>query len=120
MSDTNTETNILPEDYTPREIAVNDLGSQTLEDAFEASMVQVEDGQLVAGSVVKIDREEVLLDIGFKSEGVIPRKELSIRNDVPPSELVSLGDQLEALVIQKEDKEGSSIACPAPGDCLGW
>tara|TARA_Y100000591_G_C21762599_1_gene660928 strand:- start:54 stop:1271 length:1218 start_codon:yes stop_codon:yes gene_type:complete len=72
-------------------------------------MVQVEDGQLVAGSVVKIDREEVLLDIGFKSEGVIPRKELSIRNDVPPSELVSLGDQLEALVIQKEDKEGRLI-----------
>ena len=111
MSDTNTdtETNLLPEDYTPREIAVNDLGSQTLDDAFDASMVQVEDGQLVAGSVVKIDREEVLLDIGFKSEGVIPRKELSIRNDVPPSELVSLGDQLEALVIQKEDKDGRLI-----------
>ena len=109
MSDTNTETNLFPEDYTPREIAVNDLGSQTLDDAFDASMVQVEDGQLVAGSVVKIDREEVLLDIGFKSEGVIPRKELSIRNDVPPSELVSLGDQLEALVIQKEDKEGRLI-----------
>ena len=111
MSDTNTdtETNPFPEDYTPREIAVNDLGSQTLDDAFDASMVQVEDGQLVAGSVVKIDREEVLLDIGFKSEGVIPRKELSIRNDVPPSELVSLGDQLEALVIQKEDKEGRLI-----------
>ncbi|MEC8975026.1 MAG: 30S ribosomal protein S1, partial [Actinomycetota bacterium] len=80
-----------------------------LEDAFEASMVQVEDGQLVAGSVVKIDREEVLLDIGFKSEGVIPRKELSIRNDIPPSEIVSLGDQLEALVIQKEDKDGRLI-----------
>ena len=111
MSDTNTETesNLLPEDYTPREIAVNDLGSQTLDDAFNASMVQVDYGQLVAGSVVKIDREEVLLDIGFKSEGVIPRKELSIRNDVPPSELVSLGDQLEALVIQKEDKEGRLI-----------
>jgi len=111
MSDTNTDTenNLLPEDYTPREIAVNDLGNQTLDDAFEASMVQVEDGQLVAGSVVKIDREEVLLDIGFKSEGVIPRKELSIRNDVPPSELVSLGDQIEALVIQKEDKEGRLI-----------
>ena len=111
MSDTNTdtETNSLPEDYTLREIAVNDLGSQTLDDAFAASMVQVEDGQLVAGSVVKIDREEVLLDIGFKSEGVIPRKELSIRNDIPPSELVSLGDQLEALVIQKEDKEGRLI-----------
>ncbi|MDG1845755.1 MAG: 30S ribosomal protein S1 [Acidimicrobiales bacterium] len=111
MSDKNvdTKTDEILEGYTPREIAVNDLGDQTLDDAFAASMVQVEDGQLVAGSVVKVDRDEVLLDIGFKSEGVIPRKELSIRNDVPPSELVSLGDQLEALVIQKEDKEGRLI-----------
>ena len=69
MSDTNTdtETSLLPEDYTPREIAVNDLDGQTLEDAFEASMVQVEDGQLVAGSVVKIGREAVVLDFGFQT-----------------------------------------------------
>ena len=72
-------------------------------------MVQVEDGQLVAGTVVKVDREEALLDIGFKSEGVIPRRELSIRNDVSVDELVSVGDQIEALVIQKEDKEGRLI-----------
>ena len=84
MSDTNTETesNLLPEDYTLPEIAVNDLGSQTLDDAFEASMVQVEDGQLVAGSVVKIDREEVPLDIGLNPKVLSLRKELSIRNDV--------------------------------------
>ena len=72
-------------------------------------MDQVEEGQLVAGTVVKVDREEALLDIGFKSEGVIPRRELSIRNDVSVDELVSVGDQIEALVIQKEDKEGRLI-----------
>ncbi|MEC7844029.1 MAG: 30S ribosomal protein S1 [Actinomycetota bacterium] len=109
MSTTETEKEEIIEGYTPREIAVNDLGDKSLDDAFSESMVQVEDGQLVSGTVVKVDREEALLDIGFKSEGVIPRRELSIRNDVSVDELVSLGDQIEALVIQKEDKEGRLI-----------
>jgi len=109
MSTTETETNETPESYTPREIAVNDLGDKSLDDAFSESMVQVEDGQLVSGTVVKVDREEALLDIGFKSEGVIPKRELSIRNDVSVDELVNVGDQIQALVIQKEDKEGRLI-----------
>jgi len=58
---------------------------------------------------VKVDRDEVLLDIGYKSEGVIPAKELSIRQDVDPSEVVKVGDHIEALVLQKEDKEGRLI-----------
>ena len=52
-------------------------------------MVDVEDGQIVEGTVVKVDKDEVLLDIGYKSEGVIPARELSIRNDVDPNEIVS-------------------------------
>ena len=58
---------------------------------------------------MKIDRDEVLLDIGYKSEGVIPTKELSIRHDVDPNAVVQLGDEIEALVLQKEDKEGRLI-----------
>jgi len=58
---------------------------------------------------VRIDRDEVLLDIGYKSEGVIPIKELSIRHDVDPDEVVKVGDEIEALVLQKEDKEGRLI-----------
>ena len=109
MSTIETESNATSDGYTPREIAVNDLDGKTLEEAFADSMVEVEDGQLVAGTVVKVDREEALLDIGFKSEGVIPRRELSLRNDVSVDELVSVGDQIEALVIQKEDKDGRLI-----------
>ncbi len=109
MSTTETEKNESIEGYTPREIAVNDLEGKSLDDAFAESMVQVEDGQLVTGTVVKVDREEALLDIGFKSEGVIPRRELSIRNDVSVDELVNVGDQIQALVIQKEDKDGRLI-----------
>ena len=91
--------------YTPRQIIANDLEG-SLDDAYAASMVVVDDGQLVTGTVVRVDRDEVLLDIGYKSEGVIPSRELSIRNDIDPGEIVSIGDELEALVLQKEDKEG--------------
>jgi small subunit ribosomal protein S1 len=95
--------------YTPRQVTEDDLGGMSLEEAYAASMVEVEDGQIVEGTVVKVDRDEVLLDIGYKSEGVIPSRELSIRNDVDPSEIVSMGDKIEALVLQKEDKEGRLV-----------
>jgi small subunit ribosomal protein S1 len=95
--------------YIPRAITEDDLSGSSLEDAMVGTIVEFEDGDLVEGTVVKIDRDEVLLDIGFKSEGVIPVRELSIRNDVDPSEIVSLGDKVEALVLQKEDKEGRLI-----------
>ena len=92
--------------YIPRQITENDVADAELDAAYSASMVTVEDGQLVEGVVVKIDRDEVLLDIGYKAEGVIPSRELSIRNDADPFDIVGMGESIEALVIQKEDKEG--------------
>jgi small subunit ribosomal protein S1 len=87
------------EDYTPEELI----------QAMEASLRDFKDGDIMEGVVVKIDRDEILLDIGYKSEGVIPSKELSIRHDVDPNEVVKVGDRIEALVLQKEDKEGRLI-----------
>jgi len=95
--------------YVPRAIVEDDLAGQPLEDVMAGTIVEFDDGDVVEGTVVKIDRDEVLLDIGFKSEGVIPARELSIRNDVHPEEIVSLGDHVEALVLQKEDKEGRLV-----------
>jgi small subunit ribosomal protein S1 len=86
-----------------------DLTPEELVDAVEASLRDFKDGDIVDGTVVKIDRDEVLLDIGYKSEGVIPAKELSIRHDIDPNEVVHVGDRIEALVLQKEDKEGRLI-----------
>ena len=94
--------------YTPRKVTENDL-DKPFSEAIEGTLVEVEDGQVVHGTVVKIDRDEVLLDIGYKSEGVIPSRELSIRHDVDPNEIVKLGERVEALVLQKEDKEGRLI-----------
>jgi small subunit ribosomal protein S1 len=96
-------------EYTPRQVVVDDLGGMSLEDAIAGTIVEFDDGDIVKGTVVKVDKDEVLLDIGFKSEGVIPARELSIRHDVDPHEVVNEGDQIEALVLQKEDKEGRLI-----------
>jgi small subunit ribosomal protein S1 len=90
-------------------VAQEDLTPEELVKAIEESLKDFKDGDLVEGTVVKVDRDEVLLDIGYKSEGVIPAKELSIRQDVDPSEVVKVGDHVEALVLQKEDKEGRLI-----------
>ncbi|GHD15572.1 30S ribosomal protein S1 [Nocardiopsis kunsanensis] len=94
---------------TPQ-VAVDDIGS---EEAFLAAIDETikyfNDGDIVEGTIVKVDRDEVLLDIGYKTEGVIPSRELSIKHDVDPSEVVAVGDQVEALVLQKEDKEGRLI-----------
>jgi small subunit ribosomal protein S1 len=95
--------------YTPREVVSDDLGEMSFDEAIAGTIVEFDDGDIVRGTVVKVDKDEVLLDIGFKSEGVIPNRELSIRNDVDPSEVVSLGEEIEALVLQKEDKEGRLV-----------
>src|SRR6201993_708567 len=96
-------------EYHPRQVVVDDLGGTSLEDAIAGTIVEFEDGDIVKGTVVKVDKDEVLLDIGFKSEGVIPARELTIRHDVDPHEIVTLGEKIEALVLQKEDKEGRLI-----------
>ena len=89
------------------EIAINDIGSEEdLLAAIDSTIKNFNDGDIVEGVIVKVDRDEVLLDIGYKTEGVIPSRELSIKHDVDPSEVVSVGDEVEALVLQKEDKEG--------------
>jgi small subunit ribosomal protein S1 len=92
------------------QIAVNDIGSEEeLLAAIDATIKNFNDGDIVEGVIVKVDRDEVLLDIGYKTEGVIPSRELAIKHDVDPSEVVSVGDEVEALVLQKEDKEGRLI-----------
>ncbi len=92
---------------TVPQIAVNDIGTkEDFINAVDSTIKNFDDGDLVTGVVVRIDRDEVLLDIGYKTEGVIPSRELSIKKDVDPDDVVETGDSIEALVITKEDKEG--------------
>ncbi|CAN5648612.1 hypothetical protein BH18ACT15_BH18ACT15_15090 [soil metagenome] len=94
--------------YAGGTIVENDVGEsqEELMAAIEATIKAFGEGDIMAGTVVKIEKDEVLVDIGFKSEGFIPLRELSIRNDVDPTEVVSVGDEIEALVLEKEDQDG--------------
>jgi len=76
---------------------------------YDATIHPFGEGDVVSGNVVRIDKDEVLVDIGYKSEGVIPSNELSIRKSVDPSAEVELGEQVDALVLTKEDQEGRLI-----------
>jgi len=87
----------------------DDLSAEDFAAAVERTVVQLKEGTLVTGIIVRVDPDEVLVDIGYKSEGVIPAKELSIRNSVNPSEFAKVGDPVEALVLQMEDAEGRLI-----------
>jgi small subunit ribosomal protein S1 len=90
-------------------IDFEDISDEEMNQMIDGTLTDFDEGDLIDGTVVKIEHDEVLVDIGFKSEGVIPARELSIRKDADPSEVVSLGDKLEALVLQKEDKDGRLI-----------
>ncbi len=87
----------------------DDLSAEDFAAAVERTVVELKEGTLVTGTIVRVDPDEVLVDIGYKSEGVIPAKELSIRNAVNPAELAKVGDPVEALVLQMEDAEGRLI-----------
>ena len=76
---------------------------------YDLTMVNLNDGDVVKGKVVKIDKDEILVDVGFKSEGVIPLSELSIRNDVKPEDILKVDDEIEIMVLQKEDQDGRLI-----------
>ena len=88
---------------------MDDVSDDELNQLIDETITNFDEGDLVTGTVVKIEHDEVLLDIGFKSEGVIPVRELTIRKDADPEDLVALGETIEAMVLQKEDKEGRLI-----------
>jgi small subunit ribosomal protein S1 len=76
---------------------------------YDATLQAFEEGDVVTGNVVRIDKDEVLIDIGYKSEGVIPSNELSIRKSVDPKDEVEMGEEVDALVLTKEDQDGRLI-----------
>lgn len=94
---------------TGEQIVENDVSDDEFEALLEGTMKVIEEGKIVEGVVVRVDPDEVLLDFQYKSEGVIPARELSIKMDVDPNEVVATGDVIEALVMDKEDEEGRVV-----------
>src|ERR1700759_3411129 len=90
-------------------VLATDPESGELVPDYESTFPEINEGQVVNGTVVRVDKDEVLVDIGYKSEGVIPVAELSIRRSVNPADEVGVGDDIAALVLTKEDAEGRLI-----------
>jgi small subunit ribosomal protein S1 len=101
-NDTTTETDTIEAGWVRAE-------DGTLVPDYDATIPVINEGEVVRGTVVRVDKDEVLVDIGYKSEGVIPVSELSIRRSVNPADEVQLGDEIDALVMTKEDSEGRLI-----------
>ena len=79
---------------------------------YDATILTFEEGDIVTGTVVRVDKDEVLVDIGYKSEGVVPANELSIRKSVDPAEEVSVGDIVDALAMVAGQKVRKVIVVP--------
>jgi len=86
----------------------DDIGDD-FEKAIEATVLEFREGDIVEGTIVSVDSEGALVDIGYKSEGFIPTRELSIRNNIDPESTVAIGDRVESVVLDKEDDEGRLI-----------
>jgi len=76
---------------------------------YDLTIISFNEGDILKGKVVKIEKDEVLIDVGYKSEGVIPISELSIRNNVKPEEILTIEDVIDIMVLQKEDQDGRLV-----------
>src|SRR5437660_11177233 len=93
-----------PQSTGPAQVAINDIGSaDDFLAAIEGTIKEFNDGDIVEGVIVRVDRDEVLLDIGYKTESVIPSREQSIKHDVAPNDAVKVGDETEDFVLQRVD-----------------
>ncbi len=97
---------IIKEVFTTMVNAENLKGELTFAEAFEESLVTLNTGQIVTGTVVKVTPTEVYVDLGFKSEGIIPADELSEDPDVKPEDVVKMGEEVEVFVVRVNDAEG--------------
>ncbi len=90
-------------------------GSPRFAELFEQSLRQVKEGELVRGTVLSVDEDNVQVDIGFKSEGLIPTWEFM---DEDGTLLVKVGDVVDVLVEDAEDEEGRIVLSKEKADRL--
>ena len=83
------------------------MSPESLEEAYDNSIKAFTDGEIVKGVVVDVTRDEVMIDIGFKSEGYIPASEFDTgENDLPA---VQVGDEIDVYIVRREDAEGQIV-----------
>lgn len=90
--------------------AKEEMSEQELRMAqYDETFVTLHPGQIVEGKVVKVSPDEVLVDIGYKSEGVIPANEMGLAPGQTPEDVVEQGQDIDVYVLKVEDAEGSVL-----------
>lgn len=100
-----------------KQVAINDIG--TAEDfmaAIDATVKTFKSGDLIFGTVVQISREGVLLDIGLKTEGYVPKGEVTTRKDVDIYDIIKIGEEVEAVVLNFNKEEERYILSLKDGE----
>lgn len=83
--------------------------NQTFEQMLNESLVTLHTGDIVKGTVIQIVNGEVSVNLGYKSDGLIPRGEFSDNSDVNPSEILKEGDEIEVFVVRVNDGDGNVL-----------
>ncbi len=81
---------------------------------YEETLADIEEGSIVRGSIVQITDTEVLIDIGYKSEGTIPLKEFKTVTGAPMD--IKVGDQIDVYLESTEDEEGLVVLSKEKAD----
>lgn len=88
---------------------------------MEKGIPKLRRGSIVSGTVVQVRDNEVLVDVGAKSEGIIPLNELSYRGFNDPSEVVEAGQEIQVMVLKPENEEGHPVLSKKRADRrLAW
>lgn len=79
----------------------------SFKEAFESSLVTLQTGQIVKGKIVAFNNAEVFVDLGFKSDGIIPMDQYTDDPDFNPASSIKVGDEIDVFVVRVNDSEGT-------------
>ncbi len=97
----------------------NDM--QNLMEEIEKSMVRLRRGDIVTGKVIRVTDNEITVNVGYKSDGIIPKEEISNDSEVNPRELAKEGDEIKVYVLSLDDGEGNVLLSKKRVDMVkGW
>ena len=82
------------------------MSELSFEQMLEESLKTIRTGEIVTGKVIDVKEDEIVLNIGYKSDGIIPRNEYTNESGVDLRDLVHVGDEMEAKVVKVNDGEG--------------
>ena len=82
------------------------MSEMSFEQMLEESFKTIRNGEVVEGTVINVKPDEIAVDIGYKSDGIIHRSEYTNESNVDLTQVVSVGDKIDAMVIKVNDGEG--------------